>query len=282
MRLAELERLIDEIKDFAKTLVMNFAGEPLINPQLAKMVAYAESNGIRVVIGTNGTRARAEALVAAGLSEILFALDGATDASSRQYRTYRDGSDHAKVVGNLERLIAAKRARAAAKPTIVLQFVVFKHNQHEIEDIIALGQAAGVDAIDFKTVCINDFFARTRDALIQTFAPTQWAEGTSLSAKPAWCSFSFHQTQILWNGDVTSCCDDYDGQHVVGNVVSDGGFKAVWRGARYRGLRRRIVMQSLEACRTCDETLTRPTRLWMTQPESARSSPGLASSEAVV
>ncbi len=67
MRPADFEGLVDEIKDFAKVVVMNFAGEPLINPQIAKMVAYAESSGLRVVVGTDGTLDRAEALIEAGL-----------------------------------------------------------------------------------------------------------------------------------------------------------------------------------------------------------------------
>ena len=64
--------LVDEIKDFARMIIMNFAGEPLLNPQIGKLAAYAESNGIRTVIGTNGTLEKSEDLVTAGVSEILF------------------------------------------------------------------------------------------------------------------------------------------------------------------------------------------------------------------
>lgn len=55
MRYSDFVKLVDEIKGFASTIVMNFAGEPLINPQIANMAAYAEASGIRTVIGTNGT-----------------------------------------------------------------------------------------------------------------------------------------------------------------------------------------------------------------------------------
>jgi len=64
--------LVDEIKNFARMIIMNFAGEPLLNPQIGKLAAYAESNGIRTVIGTNGTLEKSEDLVTAGVSEILF------------------------------------------------------------------------------------------------------------------------------------------------------------------------------------------------------------------
>lgn len=148
---------------------------------------------------------------------------------------------------------------------IILQFVLFRHNQHERDDIIGLGRSIGVDAIDIKPVCINDFFTLPLDQLIAKFAPQGQSDTLGVTgasgSKPPWCAFSFYQTQILWNGDVTSCCYDYDGNHRIGNVFSDGGFKAVWRSQRYRKVRRQIVKQSLDICRSCDETILRPERI---------------------
>jgi radical SAM protein with 4Fe4S-binding SPASM domain len=265
MRYSDFVRLVDEIRGFASSIVMNFAGEPLINPQIAKMAAYAEASGIRTVIGTNGTLDKSDALVRAGVSEILFSLDGVTEHSYRQYRTYRDGSDHTQVMDNLRRLVAKKRQLKTDKPRIILQFVLFRHNQHELADIIALGRSIGVDAIDIKPVCINDFFALPQDQLMAKFAPQgqsgELGVAGASGSKPPWCAFSFYQTQILWNGDVTSCCYDYDGNHSIGNVFTDGGFRAVWRSRRYRKVRRQIVGQSLDICRSCDERILRPERI---------------------
>jgi hypothetical protein len=243
MEYANFAVLIDEIKGFTEQIVMNFAGEPLLNKHLGRMAAYAESNGIRTIIGTNGTLDQSEALVACGVSEILFSLDGATEESYRQYRTYKDGTCHDDVLANLRKLVAKKRELHSAKPMIILQFVVFKHNEHEIGQIIELARAIGADGIDFKPACINDFFVSPLSDLIEKFAPhkngvSDMPKIDGVFSKPPWCSFSFHQTQILWNGDVTTCCYDFDGAHVVGNAFTDGGFKKVWKGKQYREKRR--------------------------------------------
>jgi radical SAM protein with 4Fe4S-binding SPASM domain len=256
--------LVDEIKDFAKVIIMNFAGEPLLNPQIGRLAAYAESNGIRTVIGTNGTLEKSEELVTAGVSEILFSLDGATEESYRQYRTYKDGTGYAAVIENLRRIVEKKRELRAEKPDVILQFVVFKHNEHEIEEIMKLGKDLGVDGIDFKPACINDFFESPLSELIEKFQPKEWEGyrhmGGGSAVKPPWCSFSFHETEILWNGDVTTCCYDYDGDYVIGNVFSGGGFKKIWKSRKYRDVRRKIVKQELEICKVCDNSLMQSSR----------------------
>ncbi len=260
-------RLIDEIKDVASQVIMNFAGEPILNSEIGKLAAYTESNGIRTVIGTNGTLDKSEELVDSGVSEILFALDGVTEESYSQYRKYRDGTDFNTVIRNLERIVARKKELGLDKPVVILQFVVFKHNQHEIADIVRLGEQIGVDGIDFKPVCINDFFDPALEDLVDRFQPEQ-EEGKVLpgnefvAIKPPWCSFSFHETEILWNGDVTVCCYDYDGDYVIGNVFTDGGFKKVWKSREYRKIRKRIVKQDMKICKTCDHTMVQSTRIW--------------------
>lgn len=259
-------RLIDEIKDCAQQIIMNFAGEPILNPQISKLAEYAESNGIRTVIGTNGTLDKSEDLVDSGVSEILFALDGATDESYRRYRTYKDGTGFDTVLDNLKKIIARKKELGRKKPTIILQFVLFKHNQHEIADIFRLGEEIGVDGIDFKPVCINDFFESPLTSLVDQFQPEQRNSQTLpdtdfVRIKPAWCSFSFHETEILWNGDVTTCCYDYNGDNVVGNVFRDGGFKKIWKSGKYREIRKKIIRKELKLCEMCDNSMVKSTRI---------------------
>lgn len=266
LRYDDYVKLIDEIKDIAKTVIMNFAGEPILNRDIGKIAAYSEANGIYTIIGTNGTLDKSEELVDSGVSEILFALDGATEETYREYRTYRDGTGFGTIVDNLKRIVARKRELGVDKPAIILQFVVFKHNEHEIEEITKLGEELGVDAIDFKPVCINDFFDTPLEDLIAKFSPKKrghlgYKKEEHAVTKPPWCSFSFHETEILWNGDVTACCYDYDGDYVVGNVFSDGGFKSIWKSKAYRDLRKKIVKQRLKICKTCDNSFVLSTRV---------------------
>ena len=46
-----------------------------------------------------------------------------------------------------------------------------------------------------------------------------------------YCALPSNQLVILWNGDVVSCCIDYDAENTLGNVILEGGIWNVWTGA---------------------------------------------------
>ncbi|NIM19140.1 MAG: radical SAM protein [Candidatus Latescibacteria bacterium] len=259
-------RLVDEIKDIAKLIIMNFAGDPILHPRIGDLIAYAENNGIQTIIGTNGTIDKAEELIRAGASEILFSLDGASEETYHKYRNYKDDKGFEEIVENLRKLVVKKSEIGNGKTNIVLQFVVFKHNEHEIDDIVKLGDNIGVDAVDLKPVCLNDFFDDSLDELIKKYLPKDQnhyirRRNKFILKKPPLCSFVFHETEILWNGDVTICCYDYDGGYVIGNISDEGGFKKIWKSKKYREMRRKIVNSELELCRKCANTSVFGTRL---------------------
>jgi MoaA/NifB/PqqE/SkfB family radical SAM enzyme len=261
--------LVDEIKDHAKLIIMNFAGEPLLHPRIGDLVAYAEQNGIATIIGTSGTLDKSEELISSGVSEILYSLDGASAETYHQYRNYRDRTPFETVVDNLQKLVDKKRKMRADKTKIVLQFVVFRHNEHEVDAIFDLGKKIGVDTIDLKPVCLNDFFGGGMSDIIDRYLPESQRhyihkrDGYILR-KPPICSFVFHEAEVLWNGDVTICCFDYDGDYVVGNIIEDGGFANVWKSAGFREIRKKIIKSELKLCRQCGNTFDHGKRIELT------------------
>jgi tetratricopeptide (TPR) repeat protein/MoaA/NifB/PqqE/SkfB family radical SAM enzyme len=56
-----------------------------------------------------------------------------------------------------------------------------------------------------------------------TFANTRVSEEYDLEKmpEPVFCPHPFYDFGVLWNGDVTLCCLDYDGQLKVGNIRDD-------------------------------------------------------------
>ncbi len=262
--------LVNEIKEYVKLIIMNFAGEPLFHPRIGDLAAYAESNGIRTIIGTSGTIDKSEELIASRVSEILFSLDGATRETYHMYRNYGDNTDFERVVENLRKLVDTKKRMGADKTEIVLQFVIFKHNEHEVDDILELGKKIGVDTVDLKPVCLNDFFDQPMEELIERYLPERQdhytpCNNTYILKKPPLCSFVFHETEILYNGDVTICCYDYNGDYVVGNIIEDGGFENVWKGKKYREKRRKIVSGELDLCKKCGNTFSLGTTIHLRQ-----------------
>jgi radical SAM protein with 4Fe4S-binding SPASM domain len=76
--------------------------------------------------------------------------------------------------------------------------------------------------------------------------------GASVEATGAGsCSQPFSTCGVLWNGDVTFCCNDYDGRLVVGNVGEER-LDAIWYGERMERVRRNMAQGVMPAvCRRC-------------------------------
>jgi len=255
--------LIDEVSGFMKEIVMNFAGETLLHPHIGEMIAYAEAAGISVTMGTNGTIDKMDEILDAGPTEVLFALDGLSDET---YSKYRRGADLSTVKANLRKLAEGKRRLGLNKPNIVLQFVVMKDNEHEIDGIMELAKEYGVDEVALTPVIINDFFEMDKSDLISRYLPehSQFRQyrlvgNKILERKPTICVWAF-QSVVLYNGDVTICCFDFDGRMVVGNAFEDGGFLKVWNSDRYRKFRANIIKREFELCRQCDLSYVKPFR----------------------
>lgn len=259
--------VIDEVGARVQLVIMNFAGEPFLHPQLPDLIRAARSYGARVLVGTNGTRDRAEEIIDSAPTEILFSLDGMTESVYGQYRSYRDGTTIEDVKAHLENLVRAKR-RSRSKTRVILQFVVFRHNEHEIDEVLRYAKRIGVDAVDLKPACVNDYFEEDLDALMDRFLPrrsdvTQYRRiGARRQAiRPSLCTFAFHEATLAWNGDVISCCYDADGSQVLGNIGREGSFLRVWNSAAGRRMRSEILRQQLDLCARCGVTSARSRRI---------------------
>jgi len=255
--------LVDEISSHANQLLMNFAGEPLLHPRIGDMVAHAVGHDLRLTLGTNGNIDKMEEMVEAGLPEILFAIDGTTPET---YTRYRVGGDLDSALANLEKLMAARSRAGTGTPRVILQFVVMRHNEAQIPELVEIGRRFGVDEISLQPVCVNDFFETDRADLLETWVPPAsqivlhpGADDDAVLKPPPLCVWPL-QSVVLFNGDVTMCCFDADGKHVVGNAFQPGGFKRVWESPEYRTLRKEMILQTPSLCRQCDISLVKPSR----------------------
>ncbi|HOX23583.1 MAG TPA: SPASM domain-containing protein, partial [Elusimicrobiales bacterium] len=78
---------------------------------------------------------------------LLISLDGITQAT---YAKYRRGGDLRTVLDNIRAVLAARKRLGLRSPHVVWQFLVFKHNQHELRDAVALAKELGVDQLMIK------------------------------------------------------------------------------------------------------------------------------------
>ena len=122
-------------------------GEPLLNRDLPAMIELAEKKyGITCRVSTNLSMplsdGQIEGLVSSGLSRLVLAAD---DVVQERYQRYRRGGDAARVLDNLRRLAAARKALGSRTPSILWQALRFSFNEDHAREIEQNVREAGAD-----------------------------------------------------------------------------------------------------------------------------------------
>lgn len=260
MKLEDFKTIVDNNTDIFKRINLFHAGEPLLNKDLFKMVKHAEEKGVEVLVSTNTTlfnKSKIKELFDSGLSYLIVCLEGATKETHEQYRR---GSNFEQIKESIREICQTRKQKRVKKPYIMLQSLVMKQNEHEIDKMIKLAKDLGVDKIDFKTLSLGSFVDLNKKIQL---AKENLPKNTKYSrfifknnvlkwkSKPRICSW-MRQSAILWNGDVAMCCFDVNDKLVVGNIFKDGGFKKILRGKKYRKYRKMAIQRKLKFCQNCN------------------------------
>lgn len=258
-----LEEMIDQLHKDLIYLLLYFQGEPYLNTNFLKMAKYASDRNIYTATSTNGhylTEANAKKTVESGLSEVIISIDGTTQ---EVYQQYRVGGQLDKVLEGVKRLVKAREEAKSLTPYIIIQFLVVKPNEHQIEDIKVLGKELGVDNVLFKTAQIYDY--EEGSDLIPTIdkysryrknAQGKYEIKNNLENQ---CWKLWHGAEITWDGKVLPCCFDKDGEFEMGNLL-EKPFAEIWRSEGYDHFRNQLLKsrKEIEMCRNCTEG----TQIW--------------------
>jgi MoaA/NifB/PqqE/SkfB family radical SAM enzyme len=141
---------IDQLHKELLYLVFYFQGEPYLNPDFLEMVKYASSKNIYTATSTNAhylTDAAAKRTVESGLDRLIISIDGTTQETYKQYRV---GGNLSKVLEGAANIVKWKRELRSNTPFVVFQFLVVRHNEHQIEEVKRLAKETGVDDVWLK------------------------------------------------------------------------------------------------------------------------------------
>jgi radical SAM protein with 4Fe4S-binding SPASM domain len=261
----QFRKVIDEIGDNLFILYLWNWGEPFLNPAIYEMIAYARGKGIKVVTDTNGhlfgEREAADKLIQSGLDILSFSVDGITQQS---YEAYRRGGDLETVLQGIRMIVARKRALKSPTPFLTLRFMVMRHNEHELPQLEAFSRSLGVDALVIKKM--NPVFRAPygekeakgqeaaflpKDSRYLRFAYDP-ASKTAIKVRRNPCRNLWNSATISWDGMVSPCCCDPDGNYSLGNI-NETAFKSIWHGAPYRRMRSLFSgnWEQIPICREC-------------------------------
>jgi len=251
-------KIIDPLRKYIVYQMLYFQGEPFLNSDLFKMIKYSDDKRIYTSLSTNGhflSKQNCEAIVSSGLKKIIVSLDG---LSQESYEKYRVGGHLNTVLTGIQNLIEAKQESLSGYPKITIQFLVFKHNEKELDQIKTYCKNLNIDKLELKSAQItstdnmylipeNNKYSRYKTAPHKTLIKS------SLKNR---CFRIWNTMLFTWNGTVLPCCFDKENLYKIGNILDKTSFN-LWNSYAYNKFRKNILQNRKQhsICCNCTEGL---------------------------
>lgn len=252
MPFAQYEKLLDELAPYLFKVRFYNWGEPLLHKSIHDMIAAAHRRRVSTEISSNlshnWTTDDADKLIRSGLDRLIVSLDG---ASPETYRVYRVGGDFEKVTRNVRMLADRKQVLGIRSPEVEIQFIVMRHNEHEIDEVPALAQRLGADHHRLVPVVLNQEDAKQRAQYLPAegrFSRYDYDGGFTdkIFASQPVCPWPWRSAVVNWDGSVSSCCIFEGTKTEMGNAFESGGFKKVWTSVAYTAARAALTGQAID------------------------------------
>lgn len=282
-------------EDFARTfdrirphkLALSGAGEPLLHPDITRMIAYARAHGTAVQIPSNGTLlgrpGMAQAIVESGLNMLKISIDAATAPT---YQAIRRQDCFDKIVDGVRQLAERKKEKNSRLPEVRFDVVILKENYAEIPDIIRLAHDLGVGVVFFRALQTKGIGKEREEVLgkdvdfdllgrmvqegiadagrlgirtnlrdiardFESYHSIYQRQDAAMSDQV--CLLPWLQCFISVRGELSVCCATYTNESFSAGNVFQQDFEAVWNGPKMQSIRRlfRNRQNPFAVCRDC-------------------------------
>ncbi len=241
MDLSLFDSLVQQYRKSAFYCNLYFQGEPFLNPELSKMIKTCKENHYYTVISTNGHFLNEEnclKIIDAGLDKLIVSLDG-TDQQT--YQTYRKGGNFHHVTKGIQLLSKIKEQLGSNHPYVVIQFLVSKANEHQIQEIKKLSKNLGANKLEHKSMQIYS------EEGMENFSTNlkkynRYAEKISRNGKKITkkgCFRLWSHAVFTSEGRLVACCYDKRPDHASGYF--EPGKTDLWRSKGMDDLRYRLL-----------------------------------------
>ena len=279
--------LLDQLPT-VEEVVLQGIGEPLLAPDLYRMIEYASARGAVVEFNSNATlltRAAGERLLDAGLGALHISLDG---ARAESYEAIRDGARWDVVERNITGFVELMRERGATKPALSLVTVLMRRNLEELPAIVERAAAWGIpdlfvqnlshdfsDAPSEAFTAIADYVAAESvatlppDEVERAYAAAraaaerggvrlrlpaldERAQRVEVGGVAVGCDWPWTGAYSTYDGTVLPCCMVMGAGRVELGRLDAASFVDIWEGEDFRAFRRGLVEGDPHpVCRGC-------------------------------
>lgn len=265
MNFDEYRRILNKVKRYALVISLYNNGEPFLNRDIFDIIEHTAGNNIATNISSNflwPTSVDPKEIVRSGLEYITISLDG---VSKETYEQYRVRGDFKEAVENLKSLLAARKALNSATPFVEWQFLVFKHNEHELARARELAVQWGVDLFRPASPIIVTPEMMHDKALREKWMPENplyWERNPAVIEERGFlydrtCYFLYRYMAISPGGGVSPCCFAFKKRDDFGNIL-DSSVDEIWNNKQYRSARMlfskrpRLEKRVGVICNTCE------------------------------
>jgi|GEM_PF-107913 len=221
----EAKKLMDQIYQVSRPLLVLSGGEPLLRPDIFELIEYGSKKGLKMGLGSNGSLIDdkvAEKLKTSGITTVSISLDSHIPA---QHDVFRG------VGGAWEKAVNACKALRKNNVLVQVNTTLTHENYDQIDDIMSLSESIGVENFHLFFLVptgrgkkLTDISPQKyEDMITNTFAKVhrhrlnvrpscapqfmRIAQGMGLDMRQ-WikgCIAGLYYCRIYPNGDVTPC-----------------------------------------------------------------------------
>ena len=227
-----------------KFIALVLQNEPLLDNRIVEFAENIRRSlpEVLILLTTNGSlldRDTCHQLLESRLNRIIISIGGLTE---RTFAYHTAGIRHADVFENILFLIEKNRENYFPLE-VCLSIVETKENCHEIPPTRQFWRKLGV-----RTVVLP---LSNRTGVLTNYR--QLNVNRKDNAAPGICRMPFEKLNVLFNGDVLACCQDWKRRYVVGNVMQKP-LHDIWRNDLMSVLRRKLIagkQREISMCREC-------------------------------
>jgi MoaA/NifB/PqqE/SkfB family radical SAM enzyme len=258
-------------------------GELFLNPRLPDILRIAHERGVSLH-ANNGANlnhasdAALDALVRYRMQSMTVSIDG---ASAETYAKYRKKGDFDRVLSHIQKINRLKKDQSSAYPILNWQFIVFGHNEHEID---AARKKAAELGMGFVTkISWDDAVSPIQNrqlVQLQTQRPVvsreEYYKATGRDYMRHICYQLWHAPVLNWDGKVLGCCRNFWGDFGA-NSFQEGLEESLESEPIQHA--RAMLQGKAEPrpdvpCTTCDLYLrVRADKSWITREELEKTAP---------